>query len=121
MGSADWSNYATDYVYCGNQLPDDYYSFGNTTIIKFQTDDVIEKSGFSISAYAVDGKIFCKYFIPNIIIIILEDNFFILLLRKLNSVLLINRIECNFMCDGKRHCLCEKRKYFCYFRHWFII
>ncbi|XP_036318853.1 cubilin homolog [Rhagoletis pomonella] len=55
MGSTDWSNYATDYVYCGNHVPDDYFSTGNTIIIKFQTDDEIEKTGFSISAFAVEG------------------------------------------------------------------
>ncbi|XP_050328157.1 cubilin homolog [Bactrocera neohumeralis] len=55
MGGGQWSNYATNHVYCGNQLPDDYYSTGNTLIIKFQTDDEIEKTGFTLAAYAVEG------------------------------------------------------------------
>ncbi|XP_053948471.1 cubilin homolog [Anastrepha ludens] len=54
-GSVDWSNFAIDFVYCGNHLPDDFFSTGNTLIIKFQTDDEIEKTGFSISAFAVEG------------------------------------------------------------------
>ncbi|XP_011185073.1 cubilin homolog [Zeugodacus cucurbitae] len=54
-GNEVWSNYATNHVYCGNQLPDDYFSTGNMLIIKFQTDDEIEKTGFTINAYAVEG------------------------------------------------------------------
>lgn len=57
IGANQWSNYAANHVYCGNHLPDDYYSTGNTLIIKFQTDDDIEKTGFTLNAYAVEGML----------------------------------------------------------------
>jgi len=55
VSKTDYQNFALEHVYCGNALPDDYYSTSRIVLIKFKTDDKDTRPGFRISAYAING------------------------------------------------------------------
>ncbi|XP_030381464.1 cubilin homolog [Scaptodrosophila lebanonensis] len=50
-----YNSYALEHIYCGNGLPDDYYSNSKEVIVKFHSDATITKQGFSLTAMEAQG------------------------------------------------------------------
>ncbi|EDV99540.1 cubilin homolog [Drosophila grimshawi] len=51
-------DYATEHVYCGNSLPDDYYPNSKNVYIKFRTNEAVTRTGFHIR---VVPDLSCQY------------------------------------------------------------
>lgn len=49
---------AAPHLYCGSDLPNDFYSYSTKVHIRFRTNDEIENSGFQLEASILRGKIF---------------------------------------------------------------
>lgn len=53
-------NYAAEHIYCGNQIPGDYFSSSKAVFIKFKSDSSVAKSGFKLKATVVEGELIKK-------------------------------------------------------------
>lgn len=47
--------YATEYIYCGNHTPNDYFSGSKVLFVKFSSNENITRNGFLMKATATNG------------------------------------------------------------------
>ncbi|XP_065362088.1 cubilin homolog [Calliphora vicina] len=48
-------NYAAEHIYCGNRVPDDYFSSSKSVFVKFKSNNDVAKSGFKLKATTAEG------------------------------------------------------------------
>ncbi|XP_058980023.1 cubilin homolog [Musca domestica] len=49
------SDFGAEHIYCGNQLPNDYFSSSKSVFVKFKSNDKVAKSGFKLRATMAEG------------------------------------------------------------------
>lgn len=60
MMSSQFMDGIQRHMYCGNGNPDDYYTNTKKVLVKFKTDNSIQKNGFKIKVSEVSGIVHWK-------------------------------------------------------------
>lgn len=50
------ADFGAEHIYCGNRLPDDYFSSSKAVFVKFKTNEKVAKTGFKLKASTAEGK-----------------------------------------------------------------